>query len=136
MIKTHSSNLTLRNLAVFNQKSIHSDQIGRFLNVLGNNFSDKSGPNFEMFWVYLKYTTLKSKTVVNAFGANFEKIGLLLIPISAHTDKRMSTRLNVDKYVQIRLPFEHFSRMKCHCVGFTKEGFKHYCSAIMQCYDM
>ena len=89
-----------------------------------------------MFRVYLKYTTLKSKTVVNAFGANFEKIGLLLIPISAHTDKRMSTRLNVDKYVQIRLPFEHFSRMKCHCVGFTKEGFKHYCSAIMQCYDM
>ena len=58
------------------------DQIGQFLEVLGNNSSFKSSPNV---WDNLENHIFLSQLEVVSFWATFEKIGQIFIPASGHT---------------------------------------------------
>ena len=61
--------------------------IGRFFEVLGKKFTTKRCPSilgpFGLFW---KIPIGKEKTIVSTCWATFDKLGLIFIPTSVHTD--------------------------------------------------
>ena len=61
------------------------DQNGRFFNVLGDKFSNKSSPHTWWILDFIHNTIFELKTAVAVFWATFGKIGLLLILTSGHT---------------------------------------------------
>ena len=65
------------------------DQIGRFLKVLGNNFSLKSCPKIQWLFKAIWKSSLFSK---NWSGFILWNIWLLLIPTSGHTDWSVTSR--------------------------------------------
>ena len=66
--------------------NLHCDQIGRFLEFLGNKFRYKSNPN--VWWLLgqlWKPLIFQVKRVRLLFGKLLEKFGLLFISTSGHT---------------------------------------------------
>ena len=59
------------------------DQIGQFLEFLGNRFNYKSKPN--VLWLFEQLWKPLNQTGDATIGQLLEKIGLLFIPTSGHT---------------------------------------------------
>ena len=75
-----------RNILSFSSRQ--SDQIGRFLQVLGNNLSHQSSPEILVTFGLFLIMSLLFKKCVATFGAIFGGIRQLIIPSCGHTGSR------------------------------------------------